>query len=156
MDNDQINPELQNLINEAKQIDAEHGPAAVVTDAHGSENITSNDNVTAVSPEMALTEATLVCNLMADGVHAIYPVLEYGPETRQTAIQKLAPVLVKYNLGSDFLSRWQVEIDAGVFFATLIYQSYAKVKAAKAEEEKAREAQRLQAGPVDSIYPDTI
>lgn len=148
----ELNPELAALVNEAQQLDAEHLPEPAAINPDGSENVTSASNVT---PEMALAEASLAVNLIADGATALYPVLQYGPVTRQTAADKLAPLLAKYNLSSDLFGRWKEEIDAGVFFATLIYQSYAKVKAARAEEEKAQAAQS-QAGPVASIYPESI
>lgn len=139
--------ELQTLAGEAAAVDAQVEaltPAAPADPAAAAE-VTQAGAV--VTPEIAMGEATLLCNLAADGAAALYPVLQYSEATRKTAAEKLAPVLAKYNLGSSFLARWQEEIDAGIFFATVIYQSYAQVKAAKAAEAARKEGPQLENQP---------
>lgn len=62
-----------------------------------------------------------------------------SPETKEQGAEKLAPLLVKYDLDSPFISKWRAEIDAGLFFGGLVYGIYEAVQSNKAEERKTAE-----------------
>lgn len=83
---------------------------------------------------VALGEAETVVEMAAGAVKALYPVLNYTPEVKGEAAQKLAPLLQKYGGNVGWLSRWKEEIDAGMFFAGLVYGSWRVVQEAKAKE----------------------
>lgn len=92
------------------------------------------------APEPMMTpeeEAERLIELTAWGIGKIWPVLEYTPEVKAEGARKLAPVLRKYPSAiGDFVARWGVEIEAGVFFGGVVYGSIIAVKNAPKEEAK--------------------
>lgn len=80
-------------------------------------------------------EAAKLVDVIAWAVEKIFPVLGYKPETKVEAAQKLAPLLVKYNVRDTVIAKWGAEFEAGMFFAGLGYASYLAVKASKQPQE---------------------
>lgn len=64
----------------------------------------------------------------------LYPCLEGAitPPVQEEAVQKLAPLMEKYNVKSEFFEKWRLELEAGFFFAGLIFQCYKLIEADKA------------------------
>lgn len=87
-------------------------------------------SVPLMTPEQ---EAEKFIDLVAWAVEKIWPCLGYKPETKKEAAQKLAPLLVKYNVVDTFFAKWGAEVEAGMFFAGVGYASYLAVKNAPAE-----------------------
>lgn len=96
-----------------------------------------------VSPEMqAYGMARMICELAAKGAQMRYDCLNYNDDIKHQGATVLVPVLLKYDLQNEFLAKYAEEFAAGAFFAGIIYTSYMKVQAKKAEE-AAKKAQEV-------------
>lgn len=97
-----------------------------------------------VSADGALVVSAKCVDMAAGAVSAIFPCLQYGPETRAQGTEVLAPLFLKYGAGDSWLfayvEKWKEEIAAGMFFGGLIVASYKIVKADKAEKAKEQQA----------------
>lgn len=69
-----------------------------------------------------------------------------GPQTQERGAEKLAPLLVKYDLDSPFLRKWRLEVDAGVFVASTAYALYRAIKANKEAQAKEQQGGGQQGG----------
>lgn len=95
-----------------------------------------------------LDEASAIVTIITGGLRVVYPVLEYQEDVKEEAAQKLAPLIKKYG-GNSMLAKWEAEIEAGLFFGSMVYQSILMVRADKAQaaEEKAQ-AEAAAAGKI--------
>lgn len=87
----------------------------------------------AMTPE---DEAGAIVSILTSGINALYPVLDYQESVKKEAAQKLAPLIKKYGVGGSLLTKWEAEIEAGLFFGAMAYQSILQVRADKAEQVK--------------------
>lgn len=88
-----------------------------------------------VSPEMqAYGMARMICELAAKGAQMRWECLSYNDEIKNQGAQVLVPVLLKYDMQNEFFAKYAEEFAAGAFFAGVIYTSYMKVQAHKAEQ----------------------
>lgn len=95
-----------------------------------------------VSPEMqAYGLARVICEMAAKGANLRWSYLEYTDSVKDQGAQVLVPVMLKYDMQSEFFDTWKEELAAGAFFAGLIYTSYAKIKAHEAEEKARKDAE---------------
>lgn len=110
--------------------------------------------------DAAMMAATIGVNFLADSTEQIWDCLHYGPETRQTGAEKIAPLLQKYGISGgvlgEWLSKWQAEIAAGMFFGGVIVASVRMVKEhnAKQAEEKPEAGNVTALRPLDDISGD--
>lgn len=95
-----------------------------------------------ISPELqAYGVARMVCELAARGASLRWSCLTYGDEVKHNGAQVLVPLMLKYDIQSEFMARWSEEFAAGAFFAGVIFTSYQKVKMHEAAE-KAKQAEQ--------------
>jgi hypothetical protein len=124
---------LEGLAGEVARVDLETAAGVAVPSAPDAvAGAPANDALTLDDAER---EAAALIGMLAAGVESLWPVLSFKPETRATGAKKLAPLLVKYNLGGTLFARWDAEISAGLFFGGVVYASY---KAVNAEPEGAQ------------------
>lgn len=102
-----------------------------------------------ITREQAIEMATDVWGVVFDGVEQMSP-FRFSPPTREKAIAKTFPVIVKH---ADKLpwwyKKWKEEIDLGVFVGTLIFtctKAYVAAKRAAAEQARVA-APRAEAPP---------
>lgn len=69
---------------------------------------------------------------------SFYPCLvnNFPDELQQEAVEKLAPLLDKYNVKSAFFEKWRLEFEAGAFFAGVIFTAWQTIEADKAARAK--------------------
>ncbi len=120
--------ELRELEGAANTLEAEAAPQTQPED----QQQTANDE------QQAYVMAGTICALLAKGATMRWPYLQYPDDTIKQGAAVLAPVLVKYDMQSEFLDKWKEEISAAVFFGTLIASSYSTIKAHEAEEKAAK------------------
>lgn len=132
--------ELKALANEAAAVDAAATAAEIPPQPDEAAQPGQPDAGEQAQGTAELTpeqEAVILVNSAAWAAGVIWPVLKYAPETKQEAVNRLVPLLNKYNLSSEWLRRWGVEIEAGLFFGGVIAGSYMAVQAAKQAEPEA-------------------
>jgi hypothetical protein len=99
-------------------------------------------------------EAAAIVSILTQGITALYPVLDYQNEAKEQAAQKLAPLIKKYGVGGSLLAKWEAEIEAGLFFGAMAFNSYMMVKADKAAAAQA--AQNEAQGKTIEAEPDPV
>lgn len=137
--NAEVDP-LAQFTEEAAAVDT----AAKVTPQATLENASEAGSAASAEPETlepAMTpedEAGAIVSILTSGITALYPVLDYQESVKKEAAQKLAPLIKKYGVGGSLLAKWEAEIEAGLFFGAMAYQSILQVRADKAEQLKAQ------------------
>lgn len=124
--------ELDNLTGAAAAADAETAPPQEpeMTQTAEGEFVPAGEAL-----EEAERSAAAICDGMAQFVESRYSV-GITATTRKRGAQKLAPLLVKYDLDSPFLRKWRAEIDAAVFFGGVAWGIMQAVKAQPADAGK--------------------
>lgn len=89
----------------------------------------------------AMPEAAMIAGVACDFVEKKYGV-ELSKETRATGAQKIAPLLVKYDVDSPFVRKWKLEIDALVFIAATGYGVWMARRGIEAGADKAGHVER--------------
>lgn len=92
-------------------------------------------------------EAAAIVSILTQGIHALYPALDYQNEVKEEAAKKLAPLIKKYGTGGSLLAKWEAEIEAGFFFGAMAYNSYMMVKADKQAAQDAWQSKTVEAEP---------
>lgn len=87
----------------------------------------------ATVPVDTKAEAELAVTMLAEGLHMRWPCLTYDDATRKSISDKLAPVMSKYGLNSDFFAKYGAEINLATTIAVIGFKSYQLVKAEAAK-----------------------
>jgi hypothetical protein len=84
----------------------------------------------------ALMVASFAVKGIVKAVEAVYPCLDgiYTQEIQEEGALKLVPLMVKYDLKSEFLAKWEAELEAGMFFGGMIFAGYKMVQMDKAAQ----------------------
>lgn len=128
---EQNNEDLNRLMAEAAAVDAEHAPKPipeVSEDGATSEQAAQPINVIETDP---VEEAAEIIELLCMGLGMLNPVLTYTDTVKETGAKKLAPLLVKYNVKGLLFAKYAAEIEAGIFFGSVVVGSIAAVKQSK-------------------------
>lgn len=88
----------------------------------------ATEQAAAVNLEDAKAESALCVTLLAEGLSAKFPCLVYDEKTRETVASKLAPVMLKYGLNSEWFARFGAEIELASVVIVLGFQSWKLVK----------------------------
>ncbi|MFK5947941.1 MAG: hypothetical protein QM500_04110 [Methylococcales bacterium] len=88
-------------------------------------------------------QAAFIVNAVAKGVNLLWECLEYDGTTKNKAVDKLKPLTMKYSQGEmpAWLLEWQDEIQAGLFFGAVAFESWRKVQVFNAAKEEAEKAE---------------
>lgn len=78
--------------------------------------------------------ARTACEMLARGASLRWECLTYTDGVKDEGARVLVPVMLKYGMQNEFLSKWAEEFAAGAFFAGVIFTSYQKVQAVKAQK----------------------
>lgn len=113
--------------------DAQAFPAAEETPKEPDEAAEAVPVISSDLVRQAMPEAAMFAGMAAGMVEKRWGV-ELSDETKEQAAQKLAPLLVKYDMDSPFLRKWRLEIDAAVFLGATAYGIYQARKTAAAVE----------------------
>lgn len=81
--------------------------------------------------------ARMICEVLARGASMRWACLSYDDNVKHQGAEVLKPIVLKYDLQSEFMSKYAEEFAAGAFFAGVIFTSYQKVQADKVAKEKA-------------------
>lgn len=125
-----------------EQIASEQVLLAMPDDESGEQPGANQEQKSETDEAGALMVAAFALKGVVAAVEAVYPCLDgfYTPEIQEQGALKLVPLMQKYNMQSEFLERWQVELEAGMFFGGMVFAGYKLVQMdAELAKNKAKE-----------------
>jgi hypothetical protein len=119
-----MSDELNNLAAEAAAVDAATAPP----------EITPPGEQVFIPAADQLAGAKVDAALLIGGASALIEKkwgVGVSPQTRDKGAEKLAPLMLKYDLDSPWLRKWRIEIEAAMFVGGTAYAIYQAVQARK-------------------------